>query len=196
MCRAIQPISVISVEGYGDFPAIEIVDRMHIRDQNDSLAEEATKEIYKAEFHNGILRDNCGPYANVKIANVKQSLVADFRKKGIADVMYELPQKVICRCATECVAKVLEDQWFLKYSDPNWKLMAHEAISRMAFYPEEARSWFDGVIDWLQDWPCARKTGLGTPLPWSPDWIVETLSDSTIYMAYYMVSKFVKRGPD
>jgi len=192
--QSIQPISVISVEGYGDFPAIEIVDRMHIRDQNDSLAEEATKEIYKAEFHNGILKDNCGPYANVKIANVKQSLVADFRKKGIADVMYELPQKVVCRCTTECVAKVLEDQWFLKYSDPNWKLMAHEAISKMAFYPEEARSWFDGVIDWLQDWPCARKTGLGTPLPWSPDWIVETLSDSTIYMAYYMVSKFVNAG--
>jgi len=86
---------------------------------------------------------------------------------------------------------VLEDQWFLKYSDSNWKSMAHDAISRMTFYPEEARRWFDGVIDWLQDWPCARKTGLGTPLPWSPDWIVETLSDSTIYMAYYMVSKFV-----
>jgi leucyl-tRNA synthetase len=28
----------------------------------------------------------------------------------------------------------------------------------------------------------------------SPDWIVETLSDSTIYMAYYMVSKFVNSG--
>jgi leucyl-tRNA synthetase len=192
--QAILPISVISVEGYGEFPAIEIVDRMHIRDQNDPTAEEATKEIYKAEFHSGILRDNCGPYAKLKISNVKQSLVADFRKKGVADVMYELPQKVICRCTTECVAKVLEDQWFLKYSDPNWKYMAHDAISRMAFYPEEAKSWFDVVIDWLQDWPCARKTGLGTPLPWSPDWIVETLSDSTIYMAYYMVSKFVNAG--
>jgi leucyl-tRNA synthetase len=187
----IHPISVISVDGYGEFPAVEIVDRMHISDQNDPLAEEATKEIYKAEFHSGLLKDNCGPYANLKIAQVKQSLVADFQKKGIADVMYELPQKVVCRCTTECVAKVLEDQWFLKYSDPNWKSKAHEAISKMSFYPEEARSWFDGVIDWLQDWPCARKTGLGTPLPWSPNWIVETLSDSTIYMAYYMVSKFV-----
>ena len=190
----IKPISVILVEGYGDFPAIEIVDRMRIRDQNDMLAEEATKEIYKAEFHSGLLRENCGPYANLKIAEVKQSLVSDFRKKGIADIMHELPQKVICRCTTECVAKVLEDQWFLKYSDPKWKSMAHENIKEMAFYPEEARSWFDGVIDWLQDWPCARKTGLGTPLPWSPDWIVETLSDSTIYMAYYMVSKFVNAG--
>ncbi len=187
----IRPISIISVEGYGDFPAIEIVDRMALRDQNDQRAEEATKEIYKAEFHGGILKDECGPYSKQKVADVKLGLVKDFRGKGIADVMYELPQRVVCRCTTECVAKVLEDQWFLKYSDSEWKKLGHDAISKMVFYPEEARSWFDGLVDWFQDWPCARKTGLGTPLPWSPDWIVETLSDSTVYMAYYMVSKFV-----
>jgi leucyl-tRNA synthetase len=191
---AIRPISLISVEGYGEYPAVEIVDRMGIRDQNDPRAEEATKEIYKAEFHGGILKDGCGPYSKQKVSDVKQSLVIDFRKKGIADVMYELPQRVVCRCTTECVAKVLDDQWFLKYSDPEWKRQAHQAVSEMSFYPEEARGWFDGIIDWLQDWPCARKTGLGTPLPWRPDWIVETLSDSTIYMAYYMVSKFVNAG--
>ena len=190
----IQPISVISVEGYGEFPAVEIVDRMGIRNQMDPLAEEATKEIYKAEFHSGILRDNCGQYSKQKVSDVKEALVADFRRKGIADVMYELPQRVVCRCTTECVAKIIQDQWFLKYSDAEWKKLAHQAIAEMSFYPEEARAWFNGIIDWLQDWPCARRTGLGTPLPWSPDWIVETLSDSTIYMAYYMVSKFVNAG--
>ncbi|HUK50875.1 MAG TPA: class I tRNA ligase family protein, partial [Terriglobales bacterium] len=71
---------------------------------------------------------------------------------------------------------------------------AQHAIDGMSFYPEEARAWFRGIIDWLQDWPCARRTGLGTPLPWSKDWIVETLSDSTVYMAYYMISKFVNGG--
>ncbi len=187
----IQPISVISVEGYGEFPAAEIVDRMNIRNQTDPLAEEATKEIYKAEFHSGIMRDNCGQYSKRRVSDVKEALVADFRSKRIADVMYELPERVVCRCTTECVAKIIQDQWFLKYSDPDWKKLAHQAIAEMSFYPEEARAWFNGIIDWLQDWPCARRTGLGTPLPWSPDWIVETLSDSTIYMAYYMVSKFV-----
>ena len=190
----LQPISIISVEGFGEFPAIEIVDRMHIRDQKDPRAEEATKEIYKAEFHEGILKDNCGPYSKKKVADVKQPLINEFKGKGIVDVMYELSQPVICRCTTECVAKVLEDQWFLKYSNPDWKSLAHQAISRMNFYPEDSRSWFEGVIDWLQDWPCARKTGLGTHLPWSTDWLVETLSDSTVYMAYYMVSKFVNAG--
>jgi leucyl-tRNA synthetase len=190
----IKPISVISVEGYGEFPAIEIVDRMHIRDQNDPLAEEATKEIYKAEFHGGVLRDNCGPYSKQSVSVVKDGLVVDFKRKGIADVMYELPQRVVCRCTTQCVAKVLQDQWFLKYSDPQWKAQVQHAIDGMSFYPEEARAWFRGIIDWLQDWPCARRTGLGTLLPWSKDWIVETLSDSTVYMAYYMISKFVNAG--
>lgn len=190
----IQPISIISVEGYGNFPAVEIADRMGLRDQNDPRAEEATKEIYKAEFHGGVLKSECGPYSNQRVAEAKQRLVKDFRAKGIADVMYELPQPVICRCTTECVARVLEDQWFLKYSDPDWKALAHKVVAKMVFHPEEARAWFESVIDWLLDWPCVRKTGLGTPLPWSPDWIVETLSDSTVYMAYYMISKFVNAG--
>ncbi len=190
----IKPISIISVEGYGEFPAIEIVDRMHIKDQYDPLAEEATKELYKAEFHSGVLRENCGPYANKRVADVKSNLIQELRTKHIVDVMYELPARVVCRCTTVCVAKVLEDQWFLKYSDQEWKAQTHKAIAGMNFYPEEARPWFNSVVDWLQDWPCARKKGLGTPLPWSPDWIVETLSDSTIYMAYYMVSKFVNAG--
>jgi leucyl-tRNA synthetase len=192
--QAIKPISIISLNGYGEFPAVEIVDRMHIRNQNDRLAEEATKEIYKVEFHSGVLKKNCGPYAGERVADAKANLIQDLRRKHVVDFMYELTARVVCRCTTQCIAKVLEDQWFLKYSDPEWKDQTHNAIKEMAFYPEEARNWFNSVVDWLQDWPCARKTGLGTPLPWSPDWIVETLSDSTIYMAYYMVSKFVNAG--
>ena len=66
-------------------------------------------------------------------------------------------------------------------------------------FPEEARQVFYSTIEWLNDWPCARRSGMGTKLPWDKEWIVETLSDSTIYMAYYNVSKFVnleKIGPD
>ena len=36
--------------------------------------------------------------------------------------------------------------------------------------------------------------GLGTKLPWDKDWIVESLSDSVIYMAYYTISRFVNDG--
>jgi leucyl-tRNA synthetase len=48
---------------------------------------------------------------------------------------------------------------------------------------------FFNVVDWLKAKACARKAGMGTRLPWAPDWIIESLSDSTIYMAYYTVIK-------
>src|ERR671913_877527 len=33
--------------------------------------------------------------------------------------------------------------------------------------------------------------GLGTKMPWDKEWIVESLSDSVIYMAYYVIAKYV-----
>jgi len=66
-------------------------------------------------------------------------------------------------------------------------------LNQAAIYPETARQWFINIIDWLKEWPCARKSGLGTPLPWSPGWIVETLTDSTVYMAFYTINKHLKQ---
>ena len=37
--------------------------------------------------------------------------------------------------------------------------------------------------------------GLGTKLPWDPTWIIEPLSDSTIYMAYYTIAHHLKAIP-
>jgi leucyl-tRNA synthetase len=193
MVRGIQPISLIRVEGFGDYPAIEIVDQLGVRDQHDPKAEEATKQLYKKEFHSGVLKENCGGYAGKMVREVKDQLIQDFKARNIADSMYDLPQPVVCRCLTPCIVKILEDQWFLKYSDPAWKEKTREALEQAAVYPATAVQWFLSVIDWLREWACARKTGLGTPLPWSPGWIVETLSDSTVYMAFYTINKHIRQ---
>lgn len=34
----------------------------------------------------------------------------------------------------------------------------------------------------------------GTKLPWDEYWLIESLSDSTIYMAYYTVAHFLQDG--
>jgi len=187
----IKPISMIRLEGFGEFPALEIVDEMKIVDQNDPKAEEATEIIYKKEFHTGVLKEICGKYAGRRVSEVKEQLIQDFRKRGIADVMYDLPEPIVCRCTTSCTVKVLADQWFLRYSDEKWKEKARDCLSRMKLYPKNVRKWFEDIISWLREKACARRTGLGTPLPWTPGWIVETLSDSTIYMAYYTISKYI-----
>ncbi|MCX8171225.1 MAG: leucine--tRNA ligase, partial [Candidatus Bathyarchaeota archaeon] len=191
--EGIKPISLISVEGFGDYPAIEIVEQMDIKDQFDPKLEEATSIVYRKEFHTGVLKPICGKYAGKIVKDVKAQIIEDFKRTNIADSMYDLPQKVVCRCTTRCIVKILEDQWFLRYSDPEWKRLAHEAIDAAKIFPESARAYFHDKIDWLRDWACARKTGLGTPLPWSPDWIIETLSDSTIYMAFYTIVKHIRR---
>jgi leucyl-tRNA synthetase len=35
---------------------------------------------------------------------------------------------------------------------------------------------------------------MGTKLPWDPEWTIESLSDSTIYMAYYTISKHIRKN--
>ena len=105
--------------------------------------------------------------------------------------MQELPQRVVCKCGTRCYVKILENQWFLNYSDPAWKERTKSLIRAANVYPEQSLEWYFSTIDWLRNWPCARKSGMGTKLPWDKEWIVETLSDSTIYMAFYTISQFV-----
>ncbi len=193
MLKRIKPISLIEIEGFGEYPAVEIVEQMSIKDQHDPAADEATKTLYKKEFHAGVLKQNCGRYAGQTVRDAKDMLIRDFKQADAADSMYDLPQPVVCRCMTPCIVKILSDQWFLNYSDPAWKEKAKEAVAKMKVYPGTATQWFIAVIDWLKEWACARTTGFGTPLPWGKGWIIETLSDSTIYMAFYTINKHIKK---
>jgi leucyl-tRNA synthetase len=190
----ITPISIIRIEGFGEYPAIEIVDKMNVSDQMDPKAEEATRIIYKEEFHKGMMKENCGKYANLLVKDAKERVVNDLYSQHIIDYLYDLTEPVICRCGTRCIVKILNDQWFLKYSDAGWKSKARECVMSMNVYPEDARNWLLNTIDWLEDKACARRSGLGTPLPWAKEWIIEPLSDSTIYMVFYMISKYINEG--
>ena len=191
--KDIKPISLIKIEGFGEYPAVELVEQMQLKDQNDPNTEQATKTLYKKEFHGGILKPICEQYAGKPVNKIKDILIVDFKEKGIADKMYDLPDPVVCRCMTPCVVKLLEGQWFVKYSDLEWKQKTKDTLSQATIYPDSARQWFLNIIDWLKEWPCARKSGLGTALPWSPGWIVETLTDSTVYMAFYTINKHLKK---
>lgn len=74
--------------------------------------------------------------------------------------------------------------------------MAYELIKNMEILPEEIRQEFANVIDWLKERACARKSGLGTKLPWDNEWIIESLADSVIYMAYYTLSNYIRNNID
>lgn len=52
----------------------------------------------------------------------------------------------------------------------------------------------DATIDWLHEHACCRSYGLGSRLPWDPQYLIESLSDSTIYNAYYTVAHLLQGG--
>jgi leucyl-tRNA synthetase len=185
--KELKPVSVIEVIGYGESPAVDVSEKMGITDQNDPKLEKATKTVYSVEFHNGKMRNNTGAYASMPVQQAKEAVKEDMIANGSATSMYELLEPVQCRCGSEVVVKIFENQWFINYGDNTWKKLAHENINEMLIIPQELRQEFKNVVDWLKRKACARKAGLGTKLPWASDWIIEALSDSVIYMAYYTV---------
>jgi leucyl-tRNA synthetase len=190
--EAIKPISIISVPDYSELPASFVVEKMNIQNQSDPKLEKATKEVYRHEFHNGKMRHNTGKYSGLSVAKAKDRVKEEFLLKNEAEVMYELlNQQVFCRCGTKCVVKIFKDQWFIDYGRSEWKALAHKNLDKIEILPEELRAEFNYVIDWLHEKACARKSGLGTKLPWDSEWIIESLSDSTIYMAYYIIAKYI-----
>ncbi|MFC1803498.1 leucine--tRNA ligase [Thermoproteota archaeon] len=187
--KDIEAIAVIEIDGYSEIPARDAVERLNITDQNDPNLEKATKEIYSAEFHRGKMRKKTSQYASLLVQVAKEAVKKDMVADGTATTMYEMLEPVQCRCGAEIVVKIFENQWFINYGDPKWKKLAHENIDNANIIPRELKQEFHNVVDWLREKACARKAGLGTPLPWEPDWTIEALSDSVIYMAYYTVIK-------
>ncbi|MEA1965895.1 MAG: leucine--tRNA ligase, partial [Euryarchaeota archaeon] len=190
----IEMISLIEVPEMGEFPAVEIVEELGVKDQSDPLAEKATKLVYRREFHRGVLKENTGKYSGTPVSKIKEVLTRDLIEENLADVFYEFSElPVVCRCGTTCVVAMVKDQWFLNYSDLDWKDKVYDRLARMRIIPDELRVEFENKIDWLKDKACARRKGLGTRLPWDNEWLIESLADSTIYMSYYIISKYVDR---
>lgn len=193
----VSPIKIIESETYTSrIPASEAIEQVGTLAKNnidDERLEKATSNLYSHEFYKGRMMQNTGSrYAGMAVAVAKNEVKQDLLQSGLAETTYELVNKPVkCRCGAECVVKLLSDQWFLNYKDREWKQQAHDCLSNMDILPQDIRQEFDYVIDWLRERACARKSGLGTKLPWDKEWTVESLSDSVIYMAYYVIAKYV-----
>lgn len=186
--RRIKPIPIINSNEWGDMPAVKIVEDMKIRNQKDPKLEEATQIIYRAGFYSGKMNKNCGKYAGMPVIEAKEKIKEEMKQKKLLDTLYELSGEVVCRCLTPSIIKIVSDQWFLKYGDKKWKILTHKALDKLKLYPNLIRPHFNYVIDWLNDWACTHQHGAGTKLPWDEHWVIESLSDSTIYMAYYTIA--------
>ncbi|MBI5635785.1 leucine--tRNA ligase [Candidatus Micrarchaeota archaeon] len=191
--NAIKLISLISVPDFGEFPALELVQQMKIVNTRErQKLEKATKELYSKEFYGGKLKKNCGQFAGLSVADAKTRVGDELKAGGKAFDFFETNRAAECRCGGKVIAAIMSGQWFIDYNSAGWKEKSFECLKEMKVYPEKYRKQFEDIFNWLDKRPCARRRGLGTQLPFNNEWIIESLSDSTIYMSFYAIIKEIR----
>jgi leucyl-tRNA synthetase len=109
---------------------------------------------------------------------------------------YSEPEsKVVSRSGDVCVV-AQTDQWFINYDNEVWR-------NKVKTYVEHHLECFDPVVKALlldtinssHPWPVSRTFGMGTRLPFDEKFLIDSLSDSTIYMAYYTIAHLIKQIP-
>ena len=180
------------------FPAADIIERLGITDQNDEKLHEATNELYKIQHSKGKVIDSIPGYGGKKVRVAREELKKQLISDNMATIMYDFAERpVVCRCGNNCVVKIMDDQWFMKYGNEEWTEKALKVLEGETIIPGEIKNNFEYYLNWLDDWACSRKVGLGTRLPWDDQWLIEPLTDSTIYMSYYSIAKYLRdMNPD
>ncbi|HYA71478.1 MAG TPA: class I tRNA ligase family protein [Thermoplasmata archaeon] len=155
--------------------------------------EEATERLYRLEFSRGEM--TVPPLAGVAVREARERVVEMLARDSRTFELQEFSKPVRCRNGHLVIVRKVPDQWFLAYGDPEWKERTKAVIARLVTWPPEYARELPGIIDWFADRPCTRKgRWLGTPFPLDPEWIIEPIADSTFYMAYFIVRRFVSTG--
>ncbi|XP_034033947.1 leucine--tRNA ligase, cytoplasmic isoform X2 [Thalassophryne amazonica] len=192
MVLPFEPIPIIEIPGYGSLSAPMVCDELKIQSQNDKdKLVEAKEKVYLKGFYEGVMLVE--GYKGQKVQDVKKPIQNMMVERGEAMIYMEPEKQVMSRSADECVV-ALCDQWYLDYGDAEWKQEANKALKSLDTFCEETRRNFEATLAWLQEHACSRTYGLGTRLPWDQQWLIESLSDSTIYMAYYTVAHLLQGG--
>ena len=186
-----EPVHIIKLEGFSDLPAKDMIEKLQIKSPKEKeKLQKAKEEVYTQGFYKGII--DIGPYKGQKIKDVKDKVKEDLIKAGKADTYFEPEGLVQNRIGQECVV-ALVDQWYTKYGLKEYKDFCLNYIRSDEFnaYSSSTLKGFEQVLDWFSFWGLSRTFGLGSHIPWDKKFLIESLSDSTIYMAYYTIANYL-----
>jgi leucyl-tRNA synthetase len=199
-CVPFEVVPVIEIlndpmsEQLGQASAVYCCEQMFKIDSHKSKdkLEEAKAVCYSKGFYNGVLIK--GEFAGKPVQEAKKLVKDRMIELGLAGNYYEPESLVTSRSGDECVV-ALCDQWYITYGESEWlaQVETHLRTQFEMFNPSALQAQIASV-QWFKDWACSRTFGLGSRLPWDENWLIESLSDSTIYMAYYTVAHFMQGG--
>ena len=186
-------VPVLTIPEFGDAAAAKVCAMLKIQSQNDKTKlEEAKKMTYLKGFTEGVMI--VGKYSGQKVQDCKPLIKQDLLDSGDALIYFEPEKQVMSRSGDECVV-ALTDQWYLVYGEEEWLAKTRKALDKMTtFDMPECMNLFKHTLGWMRQWACSRSFGLGTLMPWDEQYLIESLSDSTIYMAYYTVAHVLQKG--
>lgn len=186
MVMPFEPVPIIDVPSIGNLCAPIVCEQMKIKSQNDTAALEEAKDVcYLKGFNEGVFI--VPDWAGMRVQDAKPLIRTRMLEAGEAIKYWEPESEIISRSGDECVVAAV-DQWYLCYQDAEWKSKVAENIALLNTYHPETRAAFTAKLGELHEWACSRSFGLGTRIPWDTQFLIESLSDSTIYMAFYTIA--------
>lgn len=184
-------LPIINTPTYGNLCAPAVVEKLKITSPKDMKQLEIAKELaYKEGFYQGTM--SVGEFKGETVESAKPKVRAKLIEGNDAFMYAEPESKVISRSGDVCIVAWM-DQWYLDYGEESWKQQTLKWVEGMQTWAQETKNGLEAVLNWLNQWACARSFGLGSKLPWDPRFLVESLSDSTIYMAYYTIAHFLHK---
>ena len=185
------PVHIINLSGYGPLPAKDACEKLGIKSSKDKIKlAEAKEEVYSKGFYQGVL--DIGPYKGQAIQEAKVKVKNDLINSGEALTYYE-PEGIIKNRSGETCVVALVDQWYIIYGEEQWRdfVLSHIKSDKFNAYSKSTLKAFEDKINWFKEWGCSRTFGLGSHIPWDQQYLIESLSDSTIYMAYYTIANYL-----
>jgi leucyl-tRNA synthetase len=146
-------------------------------------------------------------YKNLKYQNHNVCIIGDITKSELDNTIftktfftklnieyYEPETRVVSRFGDECVV-ALTDQWYIDYGNKQIKDIVDNHINNnFETFDNNVKELLLAGSKWIDKWPCSRLFGLGTKLL-NTEYVIDSLSDSTIYMAYYTISHLIDKIP-
>ena len=134
--KKLKPISIIDVPGLGLDLGQDMINKYKISSANEkNKIKDAKDELNKTVFRKGVMKSNCSKYSGMTVPIAQEKIKRDLIDAEDAVMFYELTGKVVCRCLTESIIKLVSDQWFIDYGNEDWKKLAYKCLNQMKLLP-------------------------------------------------------------